>query len=81
MAQPPLSFTPNDIALAHASHSLLTRLIGVLIEKDVITQDDAAKIVLECVSAQEIGGPLNKLAAEILKKSVAPQPPTSQSTN
>ncbi len=81
MAEAPLSFGPQDIAMGHAAQALITRLIGHLVEKEIIAQKDADKIVFECVSIQEIGGPVNKLAAEILKTSVAPQPPTSKSTN
>ena len=81
MAQPPVHFGPSDIALGHAAYALLTVLIGKLIEKQVISDHDATTLVLECVSAQETGGPLNKIAAEILKQSAHPMPPGTSTPN
>ena len=81
MAQKPMSFGPQDIAMGHAAHVLLTRLIGLLIENKIISNEDASKMVLECISIQEIGGPVNVVAAEILKDLVPPAPPTSRTSN
>ena len=81
MAEAPLSFGPQDIAMGHAAQALITRLIDHLVEKEIIAQKDADKIVFECVSIQETGGPLNQVAAEILKQVGTPSAPGSKRTN
>ena len=71
----------QENAVSRANYSLLTRLMGLLVKKGVISETEATEIVRECANAHALAGdPVNEAAAELLRQHLAQiQPPGSKS--
>lgn len=76
-----IPYQPQDGAAAHASLSLLTSLIGLLIKKKLITVEEATKLAAECAMVLSTGGPVNQLAAQILRQLSPTHPPAPATRN
>ncbi len=58
---------PQDLGAGHAGFVLASRLLGLLVDKKVLSRREAQAICQECAAVQQQGGgPANLAAAQML---------------